>query len=167
MRKMIYLAAVAAISFGISACGGSKANSSAEDYTDTSAEVEVESNVAGGDSIVEVATQGAQGTAESAGEISDKLVMNGKPTIIDFNATWCGPCRQMAPIFHKLAKEFGKDFNFVSIDVDKNPELAQKYNVQSIPAFVFLNDEGKEANRIVGAVPENELREELVHPTWK
>lgn len=98
--------------------------------------------------------------------VKNKLENNGRPTIIDFSAVWCGPCKMMKPIFEKLAAEYTDRFNFVSIDVDENPDLAEKYQVQSIPAFVFLDEEGKETNRITGAIPESELRNEILNGAW-
>ncbi len=103
---------------------------------------------------------------ESSDLVSKQVILNGKPTIIDFNASWCAPCKHMEPIFRKLANEYGDKYNFVSIDIDENKELADKYNIQSIPAFIFLDESGKEGNRIIGRIAETELREELDHPIW-
>lgn len=75
---------------------------------------------------------------------------DGKPMIVDFSATWCPPCRQLKPIFEKLAEDFRDRITFVTIDVDENPELSQAYNVQSIPMMVFLNKDGQIQNTIVG-----------------
>lgn len=98
--------------------------------------------------------------------VKTSLVSNGMPTIVDFTATWCPPCRKMKPIFHKLASEFRGEINFVSIDIDENPELAEKYQVQAVPTFVFLDEEGNEGNRITGYVSEEELRNELLGGAW-
>ena len=57
--------------------------------------------------------------------------------IVDFNATWCGPCRMLAPILEELSEEF-TDIPFYACDVDQNMELAVKYNIQSIPAVGFF-----------------------------
>lgn len=78
------------------------------------------------------------------------LPTDGKPMIVDFSATWCPPCRQLKPIFEKLAEDFRGRITFVTIDVDENPELAQSYGVQSIPMMVFLNKDGQVQNTIVG-----------------
>ncbi|MCH5231889.1 MAG: thioredoxin family protein [Muribaculaceae bacterium] len=75
---------------------------------------------------------------------------DGRPMIVDFSATWCPPCRQLKPIFEKLAEEFRGRITFVTIDVDENPELAQAYGVQSIPMMVFLNKDAQVQNTIVG-----------------
>lgn len=75
---------------------------------------------------------------------------NGRPMIVDFSANWCPPCRQLKPIFEKLAIDFRDRIDFVTIDVDENPELSQAYGVQSIPMMVFLNKDGQVQNTIVG-----------------
>ena len=75
---------------------------------------------------------------------------NGRPMIVDFSATWCPPCRQLKPIFEKLAEDFKGRIDFVTIDVDENPELSQAYGVQSIPMMVFLNKDGQIQNTIIG-----------------
>lgn len=75
---------------------------------------------------------------------------NGRPMIVDFSASWCPPCRQLKPIFEKLAEDFKGRIDFVTVDVDENPELSQAYGVQSIPMMVFLNKDGQIQNTIVG-----------------
>lgn len=83
--------------------------------------------------------------------INGKIIpINGKPTIVDFSASWCPPCQKLKPIFAKLEEEFKDRINFVTIDVDNNPELSQAYSVQSIPMLVFLNKDGEIQNTIVG-----------------
>lgn len=82
---------------------------------------------------------------------------DGKPMIVDFSATWCPPCRQLKPIFEKLAEEFKGRVTFVTIDVDENPELSQAYNVKSIPMMVFLNKDGQIQNTIVGFQDRDQL----------
>ena len=80
-----------------------------------------------------------------------KIIPRGdRPLIVDFSATWCPPCRQLKPIFEKLAEEFRDRITFATIDVDQYPELSQTYGVQSIPMMVFLNKDGQIQNTIVG-----------------
>lgn len=67
----------------------------------------------------------------------------GHLVIIDFNATWCGPCRQFAPVFEQAAKTFEGKVQFVSVDVDKHPELAAKLQIMSIPAILFIKPDGQ------------------------
>jgi thioredoxin 1 len=72
--------------------------------------------------------------------------------VIDFTAKWCGPCRQMAPVIDQLAREYDGRVKFAAIDCDDEPQIAQRYNVRSMPTFVVLRD-GREVGRIVGARP--------------
>lgn len=68
--------------------------------------------------------------------------MNGKPQILDFNATWCGPCKRFAPNFDMIAEQYRDRAAFFSIDVDENPELAAQYNIESIPTIVYIQPDG-------------------------
>ncbi|KAG0468907.1 hypothetical protein HPP92_018235 [Vanilla planifolia] len=74
---------------------------------------------------------------------------SNKLLVIDFSATWCGPCRAIEPTFKALSARFA-DASFVKIDVDELSEVAQRWMVQGMPTFVFVK-EGKEVARVVGA----------------
>lgn len=65
-----------------------------------------------------------------------------RPTIIDFNATWCGPCRIFAPAFDKVAEEYGSKADFYSIDTDKYPQTASAFSIRAIPTIVFIMPDG-------------------------
>ena len=69
-----------------------------------------------------------------------ELINDNKPILIDFYADWCGPCKAMAPILKEVSKEVGKSARVVKIDVDKNPQLSQKLQVQSIPTLMIFKD---------------------------
>jgi thioredoxin 1 len=75
--------------------------------------------------------------------------MEKSKTIIKFSAYWCGPCKKIAPLFHKLSEEY-KDIEFKDIDIEKDDELANKYNIQALPTFLFLEN-GHEHDRLCGA----------------
>ena len=69
--------------------------------------------------------------------------------VVDFWATWCGPCLMLAPVVEKLGEEFGEKVLVAKVDVDAEPELARRFGVMSIPTVVFLKN-GKEFDRKVG-----------------
>jgi thioredoxin 1 len=78
--------------------------------------------------------------------------------LMDFSAEWCPPCRAMKPVVHELAEELRGQLEVVEIDVDQNPDLAQRYNITRIPCFILTRD-GKEVNRQTGSMPKENLRE--------
>ena len=67
----------------------------------------------------------------------------GYPIVVDFNATWCGPCRAFAPLFDKMAEKYSGQIQFISVDVDRCPEVANAFEVQSIPFIIFVSPDGK------------------------
>lgn len=77
---------------------------------------------------------------------------------VDFFATWCGPCKMFAPTFEKLSKDFNGKLKFLKIDIDKNNEIADSYNVKSVPTFILFKD-GKEIERKVGVLAPKEYVE--------
>ena len=81
-----------------------------------------------------------------------------------FEASWCGPCKALKPIFENVSKKFGNDVNFSYIDTDEQFELAQKYHVRSIPTVIVEKD-GQEVQRFVGVQSElaytNSINENL------
>ena len=80
-----------------------------------------------------------------------------KPAIIDFWATWCGPCKMFALVFEKVSAEMGDDFIFGKVDVDEAPDVASKFKIVSIPTLVILKN-GTMIKKKVGAMSEDELK---------
>ena len=72
--------------------------------------------------------------------------------VLDFSATWCGPCKMIAPLFAELSEQY-TNVVFLKIDVDDNPDTAAKYNVSAMPTFVFVK-QGQVVDRLMGASPQ-------------
>ncbi len=91
----------------------------------------------------------------------DKEILNAKkPAILDFWATWCGPCQWMSPVFDELSDEYGKKMIFGKVNVDEETLLSQKFGIRGIPCMILFKN-GEEADRIVGFVPKEELEAKL------
>ncbi|MEK6895176.1 MAG: thioredoxin [Nanoarchaeota archaeon] len=86
-----------------------------------------------------------------------EVLQSKKPTIVDFWAAWCGPCRMMAPIFDEISGEYKSKLNFAKINVEENLKYAQQFNVGGIPCLIIFKD-GREFDRIVGLQNEDSLK---------
>lgn len=84
----------------------------------------------------------------------------GYPIVVDFNATWCGPCRAFAPIFEEMSKKYSGKIQFISVDVDRCPDVANAFQVQSIPFILFVTPDGKISSH-VGMMDADELDAKL------
>lgn len=83
-----------------------------------------------------------------------------KPVLMDFSATWCGPCRMQKPILEELEKEYADRVEFRIIDVDENQELASKYGIHAVPTLIIEKD-GTEIKRYMGVTQKSVLADEL------
>ena len=86
--------------------------------------------------------------------------LGDKPAIVDFSATWCGPCQRLSPILEELAKEYEGKVDIYKVDVDKYRELAEVFKISSIPAMLFIPMEG-EAFMLVGLRNKAELQKKI------
>ncbi|MBR4440324.1 MAG: hypothetical protein IKS00_02120 [Bacteroidales bacterium] len=87
-------------------------------------------------------------------------IMCPVPFIIDYNATWCGPCRQLAPILEKVQKSYGNKIQIFSVDIDKCPKAASYFEFDAIPTLIFVTPDG-EWNQITGGLSEQALRKNI------
>ena len=84
-----------------------------------------------------------------------------KPVIVDFTATWCGPCQRIAPILEELADEYKKDIVIYKVDIDKERGLAEAFNVSSIPAILYIPADGSDPIMTIGARGKERFKEEI------
>jgi len=74
------------------------------------------------------------------------------PVLVDFTATWCGPCQRLAPTLETLSKEFEGKATFVKVDIDESPNLAEQYGVEGVPTLMLFKG-GEPVDRMVGGAP--------------
>ena len=90
----------------------------------------------------------------------EEVLDSNVPVLVDFWATWCGPCKIIAPIVEELAEEFDGKAKVIKVDVDQNQDVAGQFGIRSIPTIVFFKN-GEEVDRVIGAVPKNTLKDKL------
>ncbi len=90
-----------------------------------------------------------------------EIINQNKPVLVDFFATWCGPCKMMSPILDDVKKRFGENASIIKIDVDKNPQAVATYQIRGVPTLILFKN-GNPLWRQSGVVPANEL-EKLIN----
>jgi thioredoxin 1 len=90
----------------------------------------------------------------------NEVINSSEPVLIDFWATWCGPCRMIAPIVEELAGEYNGKIKIGKLDVDNNQETSIKYGVRSIPTLLIFKG-GKVQDTIIGAIPKSNIVQKL------
>jgi thioredoxin 1 len=91
---------------------------------------------------------------------ADDVLTSDKPVLVDFWATWCGPCKMVAPVLEEIAAEHGEKLTIAKLDIDENPGTARDYQVMSIPTLILFQG-GKPVKQIVGAKPKAALLSDL------
>lgn len=89
-----------------------------------------------------------------------QIIHSGKPVLVDFFATWCGPCRMMPPILDEVKERLAERITILKIDVDKNPAVAAAYQIQGVPTLMIFKD-GRIVWRHSGVIPAVQLCEQL------
>ncbi len=93
-------------------------------------------------------------------EIFETLLTDGKPVMVDFSATWCGPCKRIAPFVDTLAEKYAEQAHVVKCDIEECEELALRYGIRNVPTILFIKG-GEIVDKQVGAAPLAALEEKL------
>ena len=91
-------------------------------------------------------------------EYEEKILKSPIPVLMDFYADWCGPCRALGPKLEKTSETYQDKIKLIKINCDECPNLVEQFSIQSIPTLIIMKD-GKEMDRHVGSIPENQLTE--------
>lgn len=90
-------------------------------------------------------------------ETFNDVISTNKPVLVDFFATWCGPCKMMHPVLEQLKTTYGDKIRIIKINIDKNSAIASQYQIQSVPTLILFKN-GNIVWRQSGAIPLNELQ---------
>jgi len=88
---------------------------------------------------------------------AQEVTSSTTPVLVDFGATWCGPCRALAPIVEQLAAEYAGRLKVATVDIDQAPGVAQKFNIMSVPTLIFFKG-GQAKDKVIGLKPKPDLK---------
>lgn len=92
----------------------------------------------------------------NSADFQSKVLDSDKPVLVDFFATWCGPCKRLAPVLDEVASEVGEKAHVYKVDIDQSPDIAARYKVSSVPTLMTFQG-GEIKAKTVGAVPKQQL----------
>lgn len=100
-------------------------------------------------------------TEVSDSNFESEVLKSNVPVLVDFWATWCGPCKMIAPVVEEIANEYAGKVKVVKVDVDSNPETSMKFSIRSIPTIMIFKG-GKVVEQLIGAMPKKNLMDKLL-----
>ncbi|MBR5086497.1 MAG: thioredoxin [Muribaculaceae bacterium] len=153
MKRFLILSLLTVVLFGVTSCVGNSSNG--EESKTISAKMENTLDEA----TLQIDSLKADEDTVAQADKKEIKKNNGKAKIvvIDFFATWCGPCKAMAPVIEKMEKKYSDKIEFRKVDIDQDTELARQYQIKGVPTLVILSSEGEVLNKIVGAQAEDYL----------
>ncbi|MDD4843679.1 MAG: thioredoxin [Anaerotignum sp.] len=89
-----------------------------------------------------------------------EVIDSNVPVLVDFSATWCGPCKMMGPVLEQLSAEYEGKAKVFKVDIDESMDLAEKYQIMSVPNMLFFKD-GKPVDAVIGVTPPGVLKQKL------
>ena len=92
----------------------------------------------------------------TSSDFEEKVLKADKPVLVDFFATWCGPCKQMSPVIDEIAAEMEGTAHVYKLDIDESPDIARTYRVMSVPTFIVF-EKGEVKKQTIGAQPKQQI----------
>ena len=153
MKHFLLLSLLAVALLGVTSCEGNRTKNEGVDIISSMLKQAINEAKSRDDSL-----KATEDTLDRADSVAvKKSNAKGKVVVIDFFATWCGPCKAMAPAMEKMEQKYSDKIEFRKVDIDKNRSLAQKYEIEAVPTLVILSPKGEIINKIVGGQSEKYL----------